>query len=107
MITNTDKFTTGEFQEFPEEIAAQAKGGIPVEATTRRIQPDMSPFGYDSFRPRPEFERRTKVIITCPNGTELYYKLTDSQLKMLNDIITNGGWNVTVQYEKPQEWQTF
>lgn len=102
----TDKFASKEFQEFSDEVAAQAKDGTPIEANIRRVQLGDYPFGYAPFT-SPTCEPRTKVIITCPNGTELYYKLTNSQLKMLNDIITNGGWGATVQYEKPQDWQTF
>mgnify|MGYP003402674445 CR=1 len=80
--------------------------GVPAEANTRRIQVGDYPFSYAPLA-HPLCEPLTKVIITCPNGAELYYKLTNSQLKMLNDIITKGGWDATIQYEKPQDWQTF
>lgn len=100
MTTPENKFATKQFQDFPD------MDGAPAEANTRRIQVGDYPFGCVPFT-SPTCEIRTKVIITCPNGAELYYKLTHSQLKMLNDIIANGGWDATVQYEKPQDWQTF
>lgn len=102
----TDEFTIREFREFPDGVAAPGKDGTSIEANARRIQLGDYPFGCAPFT-SPTCEPRTKVIITCPNGAKLYYKLTNSQLKMLNDIITNGGWDATVQYETPQDWQTF
>lgn len=100
--SEVNEFATADFKEFPEEVLS--KGGVPT-ASARRLQVGDYPFGADPFY-RPSFETRTKVIITTADGKKSYWKLTASQLKMLEAVI-DLGWDVTVQYEKPTDWQTF